>query len=237
MSEFLVPMATNRPRGTSKKRVSRKANAVDSLEGFGKNVECDIITFGQFSLIDAIDAVLDYTGPADVILATWAAAEFDMSQMQKQLTDKRIISLRMIIDRSMVSRHPNFCAALEERFGKETLRTTRTHMKFALISSPGWSVVIRTSMNLNFNPRLEYLQVADDEKLHRFFLAVCNAVFAEEDPGLDNQRNLPEMRAVPTVEPSIPVKMGKIPKTGQDPRSGTRRSKGLGTLCQLPKKR
>lgn len=80
----MPPMWHERPRGTSKKRVSRTANAADSLDGFGLGCEIDVITFGQFSLIDAVDAILDMTGPADVVIATWAAAQFDMSQIQAQ---------------------------------------------------------------------------------------------------------------------------------------------------------
>lgn len=64
-------MATNerktftftREVGTSKKRVSLKANALDTLEGagFNRNTEVDILSGGQFSIIDLIEAVIEIT--------------------------------------------------------------------------------------------------------------------------------------------------------------------------------
>ena len=51
-------------RESSKHRVSKTATAADSLAGFGHDTEVDVLTFGQFSIIDAIEAVLDITGPS-----------------------------------------------------------------------------------------------------------------------------------------------------------------------------
>ena len=226
----MPPMWHERPRGTSKKRVSRTANAADTLTGFDVGTEIDVITFGQFSLVDAIDAVLDMTGPADVVISTWAAAQFDMSQIQAQLTSKRIRNLQIILDASMVNRYPDFCRNLEERFGKQCLRTTQTHMKFVLIKTTTHKVVIRTSMNLNFNPRLEYIQIAEDPELYDFFVSVTDAIFEAEDEGLDRHRQLPGLAGVPSVTPSIPVRMGKTPSAGEPPRRGLKQAKKLGVI-------
>jgi hypothetical protein len=227
----MPPMWHERPRGTSKKRVSRIANAADSLDGFGLGCEIDVITFGQFSLIDAVDAILDMTGPADVVIATWAAAQFDMSQIQAQLTGHRITNLQIILDASMVNRYPDFCATLEERFGKDCLRTTQTHMKFVLIRTEKYKVVIRTSMNLNYNPRLEYIQVAEDAELYDFFAAVVEAVFEAEKPGLESRRQLvPRVPGAAEISPTTPVAMGEPPSLGYPPRRGMKQAKKLGAI-------
>ena len=81
-------------------------------------------------------------------------------------------------------------------------------------------MVIRTSMNLNHNPRLEYLQVVDDADLADFWLNIADALFEEEPPGLENRRNLPEVGAVEGVAPSVPVRMGAAPATRRTPRMG-----------------
>ena len=213
-------MSKERPVGTSKKRVSKIADARDSLAGFGHGVEVDVLTFGQFSIIDAIEAVLDIAGPAAVTLATWTAAEFDLTQIEAQLLRSQITDLRLIIDRSFVSRQPRFVRLIHERFGEGSVRSTRTHAKFVVIRNDDWSVVIRTSMNLNHNPRLEYLQVVDDAELAAMYLEVADGIFNEEPPGLENRRNLPELAGVAGVEPSIPVRMGKDPAMGRRPRMG-----------------
>ncbi len=215
-----APVVATRPVGTSRKRVSKIANAADTLAGFGHGTEVDVLTFGQFSIIDAIEAVLDITGPASVTLATWTAAEFDLSQIEAQLLRARITDLRLIIDRSFVSRQPRFVGLIHDRFGADSVRSTRTHAKFVVIHNVEWSVVIRTSMNLNHNPRLEYMQVVDDTDLASMYLAVADALFKEEPPGLENRRNVPELVGVAGVEPSVPVRMGKTPRVGYAPRMG-----------------
>ena len=100
--------ASVRRVSTSRKRLSKIADARDTLAGFDHGVEIDVATFGQFSLIDAIEAILDVTGPASVTLATWTAAEFDLTQIEAQLLRAQITDLRLIIDRSFVSRQPRF---------------------------------------------------------------------------------------------------------------------------------
>lgn len=41
------------------------------------------LTFGQFSLIDLIQATLRVTGPADVAISTWSAGFYDIDAAQK----------------------------------------------------------------------------------------------------------------------------------------------------------
>lgn len=213
-----------RPVQTSKRRLSKIADATDSLAEFGKGMEVDVATFGQFSVIDAIEAVLLITGPADVTLATWTAAAFDLSQIEKQVVSANIRSLQLIIDRSFVSRQPKFVELVHERFGKDSVRSTRTHAKFCVIRNDDWDVVIRTSMNLNHNPRLEYLQVTEDAGLADFWMEIANGIFDEEAPGLENRRQVPDLAGIDGVEPSIPVRMGSEPAKGATPRMGNRGS-------------
>lgn len=202
--------AFSRPVGSSRKRVSTRANARDTLEGvgFGRGVEADIITGGQFSLIDLIEAVLDVTGPARVDLATWTAAEFDLTQVAQQITSGRIEQLRLVVDRSFVSRAPAFVQAVASRFGAENIRTTRTHAKFAVVSNADWDVVIRTSMNLNHNARTEWVQVADDGDLAGFYCAYVDEVFSTTEPGLGNRRSVNDLVGLSPIEPSVPVAVG-----------------------------
>ena len=199
---------------TSRKRFSKIADAQDSLSEFGRGIEVDVLTFGQFSIIDAIEAVLEKTGPADVVLATWTAARFDLSQIEGQMQRANIKSLRLIIDRSFVTRHPQFVAVINDKFGADAVRTTTTHAKFVLITNSAWKVVIRTSMNLNFNPRLEYLQVVQDDELADFYGSIVDAIYEETDPGMDQRRSLPQVEGVPAIAPRSAVAMGKAPAMG-----------------------
>jgi hypothetical protein len=209
-----ISAARKAPTESSRRRVSKIATARDTLAEFDHGIEVDVLTFGQFSIIDAIEAVLEKTGPAHVTLATWTAAEFDLSQLQAQILRAGILDLRMIIDRSFVSRHPKFVEIIRQKFGMQSVRTTKTHAKFVALTNENWNVLIRTSMNLNYNPRLEYLPVCDDAALCGMYLDVADRLFEEEDEGMDQSRGMPLLAGIDHVAPKPRVRMGRQPRVG-----------------------
>jgi len=73
------------------------------------------------------------------------------------------------------------------------VRTTRTHAKFAVITNDQWAVAIRTSMNMNENPRLEHLEVGHDPSLAAFLGGIVDEIWASEPPGLAGARSLPSI--------------------------------------------
>lgn len=91
-------------------RVSKVANARESLAEFGRGREIYCLTFGQFSLMDAVEAVLDKTGPAHVAISTWTAGGADLTRSAEHLHDQRILSLRLIVDGSFGARQPGYLA-------------------------------------------------------------------------------------------------------------------------------
>lgn len=208
-------IAHTRPAPKARRqRLSKTTNARDTLAGFGHGVELDILTFGQFSIMDAVEAVLDTTGPADVAISTWTAAAADLTRTAQHLTDARIRSLRMVVDRSFLTRQPAYAATCLELFGPEAIRTTRVHAKFVLVRNAEWAVTLRTSMNLNENPRLEYLQVCDDADLCDWYSAVVDEIFATEEAGMGNRRNGPNelsgMVAMPGSATPIQINSGPL---------------------------
>jgi hypothetical protein len=54
------------------------------------------------------------------------------------------------------------------------------------------------------------------------YLEVADAIFAEEEPGLDNRRNVPELDGIEGVTPTVAVAMGEVPAMGARPRMGNR---------------
>lgn len=89
----------------------------------------------------------------------------------------------MIVDFSFPTRQPEYCAALRERFGDACLRVTKTHAKFVLIRNADWSIVIRSSMNLNENRRLESFEVSDCPAMADFLEQVIDELFAAQPAG------------------------------------------------------
>ena len=195
-------------------RVSKVTNARDALADFGRGLETYCLTFGQFSLMDAIEAILEKTGPADVSLSTWTAGGADLSRSAEHLRNGNIRSLRFVCDCSFGQRQPGYLAQLRRLFGDDAIRTTRTHAKFAVITNDDWSVAVRTSMNLNENPRLESIEVSDDPALAAFLLRVVDELFTEERPGDFATKSRPSLADIEGVLPAESVRMGRGVRVG-----------------------
>lgn len=208
-------MAQGTARSTTRKtparrpRLSKVTNARDALADFGRGVETYCLTFGQFSLMDAVEAILEKTGPADVTLSTWTAGGADLSRSAEHLHNGHIRSMRFVCDCSFGQRQPGYLAKLRELFGDDAIRTTRTHAKFAVLTNDSWQVAVRTSMNLNENPRLESIEVSDDPVLAGFLLSVVDELFAEESVGDFRTKSRPVLAGLEAVMPAERVEMGR----------------------------
>lgn len=190
-------------------RLSKVTNARDALADFGRGMETYCLTFGQFSLMDAVEAVLDKTGPAHVALSTWTAGGADLSRSAEHLHNERILSLRLVVDCSFGQRQPGYLAQCRELFGDDAIRTTRTHAKFVVITNDEWHVAVRTSMNLNENPRLESIEVSDDTALAGFLLAIVDELWTEEKPGDYTTKSRPDLAGIQGVTPRATVSMSR----------------------------
>ena len=206
--------STTRRSPVRKPRLSKVTNARDALSDFGRGMETYCLTFGQFSLMDAVEAVLEKTGPADVAISTWTAGNADLSRSAEHLHDGNIRTLRFVADCSFGQRQPGYLAELVRLFGAEAIRTTRTHAKFVVITNDDWAVAIRTSMNLNENPRLESIEVSDDPALAGFLVRVVDEIFSEEAVGDFATKSRPVLAGMEAVLPIERVEMGHVVSTG-----------------------
>lgn len=192
-------------------RTAKTATAAEAIGRIERGSDTFILTFGQFSLIDALVAILDQTGPADVVISTWTAADAHLERSRDLLESAQIKSLRMIVDRSFETRQPDYCYHMRRLFGPECIRAIRTHAKFLLIRSATMDVVCRTSMNLNENPRLENIEVSEDRGLAEFFQRVTDDIFAEVAEG-ENMSPLPTLASLQESFPFAEVAAGVIPR-------------------------
>jgi len=196
------------------KRQSRLAKASTAAEAIG-TIEHDtdtyILTFGQFSLIDALVFILDQTGPASVDLSTWTAADAHLQRSAELVESAAIKRFRMIVDRSFETRQPGYCAHMRKLFGPECIRAIRTHAKFAVVRSNTHNIVIRTSMNLNENPRLENIEISEDEPFANFFEAIVDQIFSEVDEN-QNRSNMLELADLPDDYPFREIQADQIPR-------------------------
>lgn len=166
---------------TVRRTVRRTINAATAAEAVGPitpGMEVYGLSKGQFSLIELIDHVLAATGPADLVVSTWTAAGADLAHAQGLLTSGLVRTARWLVDFSFPSRQPGYCGQLRTRFGDDAIRCTANHAKFVLVTNEAWTVVIRTSMNLNLNRRLESYEISDDPALAGWLLEVVDEAFA-----------------------------------------------------------
>jgi hypothetical protein len=173
-------------RSTQRRRTIRTARSEGAAQAIGPvtpGIECFVLTHGQFSLIDALVYLSQQIGPCDLSVSTWTAGAEDLGAMANLLAGGQFRSVRWLVDRSFVTRQPAYCARLRELFGDDVIRTTRSHAKFVTLRNDGFTLAVRTSMNLNHNPRLENIEISDDPALCQFLDAEFDRYFAEQVPG------------------------------------------------------
>jgi hypothetical protein len=165
------------------RRVLAVADAAAALGPITPGCEVYLLTKGAFSLVDVLMHCLEATGPADVVVSTWTAAGADIGFAYDLLRSGAIRSLRFLVDFSFPSRQPAYCAALRERFGDDAIRVCKNHAKFCTIGNDTWNVVIRSSMNLNLNRRLENVEISEDRDLCEYLASVVDSLFEFQAAG------------------------------------------------------
>lgn len=164
------------------RRIQSAAEAVSGLERDG--MELFGLTKGQFSLTDMIEAILEKTGPADLSISTWTAANGDVTRMLELLNSGAIRSCRWLVDLTFMRRCPQLTSEIRAKFGANAIRVTKTHAKFCTITNDDWQIALRSSMNLNQNPRMESFQVGHDPVLCQFLSEVLDDVWKRQDKGI-----------------------------------------------------
>lgn len=157
-------------------------SADETIGKLAPNVRICGITKGHFSLLDLIRAVLKQTGPCDVQLTTWSSGIRDAQTAKWLIESGDIRTFRILTDRSFPVRQPQYTKKLLELFGADSIHCSKVHCKVAVLRNDDWNIVIRSSMNLNRNPRFEQFDLDDDLDLAVWW---CN-IFDEIRDGLDS---------------------------------------------------
>jgi hypothetical protein len=163
-------------------RQVKRGVASDAIGALQHGQDVYILTYGQFSLIDALDVILTQTGPADVVLSSWTAADAHLQHATHLMEALSIQRFRMIVDRSFRTRQPAYFRRMRDLFGVDCIREITSHAKFMTITNDRWNVVVRTSMNLNENPRFENIEITDDPTFAAFMLNIVDDIFDSVPP-------------------------------------------------------
>lgn len=177
VDDLLIDSPTRRKVNKRRVAISGLANAAQLIGPIAKGEDITGLTNGQFSLIDIVEHVLDCIGPADVAISTWTMGVYDAEQVQSFYANKRIRSIRWLVDPSMFGRRAALAGSMVKAFGAESFRAVNTHAKFATLQNENWAITIRSSMNLNRNERLESFDIAEDRQMCDMFTKLVDQVF------------------------------------------------------------
>jgi hypothetical protein len=203
MGEKIMKARVHKKPASRDIRLAKSLTAAEAIGELKPQQDIYILTFGQFSLVDALVHVLSQTGPANVDLSTWTAADAHLEKTKAMMDSAEILRYRMIVDRSFESRQPEYVYHMRKLFGMECIRAVRTHAKFFVVSNDNWKVVARTSMNLNENPRLENIEISTDPSLADFLTRVVDEIFLE----IPENKNHSPMLELEAIEQASPYKM------------------------------
>lgn len=134
------------------------ANCIGPIE---KDMSLFAITRGQFSMIDGIFHVLHEAGPAAISVWTWTIADYEVEAMAGLMARQEITAGRLVIDASADRRNGTIIEQWRQRFGDEAVRICKNHAKIARVWNDKFRLLLRGSMNLNFNPRFEQLDITE----------------------------------------------------------------------------
>jgi hypothetical protein len=152
-----MPAASPARRRTA--AIETFANAKTAIGPITTDTSIFLITRGQFSMLDMVRHVLDELGPADLSVWTWAIADYEVDAMHGLIADGRILGATLIVDRSAEQRNATILATWRARYGAASVRVCKNHAKIARVWTPTHRILLRGSMNLNFNPRFEQADI------------------------------------------------------------------------------
>lgn len=155
---------SNAPSAISTRRrraVESFRTAADCIGTIEPGAALFAITRGQFSMIDAALACLDQSGPARISLWTWTVAEYEIECLERLRTDGRITDGTLVIDAGSRVKNAALLRQWQSTFGSDSVRYVVNHAKIVTIESDRFKLLLRGSMNLNFNPRFEQFDLTE----------------------------------------------------------------------------
>jgi hypothetical protein len=149
------------PSTRRKRSIESFANAAECIGPIEKDISLFAITRGQFSMLDAVSHAIKQIGPCQISVWTWAIADYEVECFELFMNMTDITGGNLIIDRSAVQRNASLIERWRSIFGINSVRICKNHAKIATVENEKYKILLRGSMNLNFNPRFEQLDITE----------------------------------------------------------------------------
>jgi hypothetical protein len=185
LADLESPTMLDRPRGRRGiKRelldLRRAAKAAEAIQGLHRENELYGFTKGQFSILDLIKACVAKIGPAHFSISTWTAARKEIVELEQMYRDGQLLSVRFLIDYTFARRDKAALHHIRKTFGADSVRVANTHSKFCIFANADWQLVLRSSMNLNMNPRFEDFTLGHDPEVAAFLGGILDEIWAKQ---------------------------------------------------------
>lgn len=206
-----VGLAKKRP--VRRHRLLRVKSARLGLEGFTPGTDFEVMTNGEFSILDALLVLLERLDrPADLVVSTWSIGLYDVEVVNKLLAEGRLRSARFIFDVSFKNNigSRGYAGQLMGLFGEDRIRTTRTHAKFFLLHDGDEGYSLTSTANLNENKRLELMYFSDDPVRLRWYLDLVDEIFAEVEEGWNPDHGAPSLASIDPTTSAVSMGTGRV---------------------------
>lgn len=161
------------------------ATAAAAIGPIYAGMECFLLTTGKYSIVDILSYLAYEAGPCSLTVSTWTASSPHIDQVHHLLSTGRITDCRWLVGNGFHSGHAaKDCTHMRTLFGDASIRSVRLHSKFLLLQNAHFSLSVRTSGNLNRNPRAESVAISDDRSLADFLAGEIDLYFREQEPGI-----------------------------------------------------
>ena len=108
---------------------------------------------GLWSMHDLLFWILDKTGPARVVSATWSITDEPATQIARRLHEGIITELHFLFDVRVKIRSEKVYTFVKHQAA--TCRLSACHAKAFVVENDSWSVAVVGSANFTNNPRIE----------------------------------------------------------------------------------
>jgi hypothetical protein len=138
------------------------------------------VTCGNWSSHDLLCYLLQKTGPADVLIATWSMSEPAALKLFNLLENRLIKSLRGVIDWRVKNRHPAAFQLSQSLFAQ--LYLTTCHAKVTVIMNDDFNICINGSANYTNNPRIEAGVISVARSVAEFHASWITGLLSKSKP-------------------------------------------------------
>lgn len=141
----------------------------------------DVISHGDIDSLSYLRHALNGTSHFDhVLISTWCIARADLEEIAAWLDTGRIDQFDLYAGEIFPNQYGDeyeFMQQLQATYGCG-FKVARNHSKVTLAAneSEGYRLAIRSSANVNTNPRIEQTTITRDDALHAFYLEFFHGI-------------------------------------------------------------